>query len=392
MPDTHAPVAPSAAKQWLECPPSIRFGEKYGNPEQTSEAAEEGTLAHALAEDHLKKMLAGKKVTTPASFKKNPLYKPAMEEHVSVYTDVVMETLAEAKQTGDAMIKIEQKLDLTPWIKEGFGTSDAVIIADGTMHVLDLKYGKGIPVSAEENPQLKIYALGCINEFGVLYDIHDVVLHIIQPRLDSISEWTVSREVLEKWGEFIVKPQADKAYAGEGEFNPGEEQCRWCLGKNRCRAYQNYVLEACQMRFDDLDGHEREPNELTDAEIAEMLGKVDEIKRWASSVADYALEQALSGVTIPGYKLVEGTSRRKITNEGKAIDILRENGQTTEQICKLKGITDLESLVGKNTLKELLGDLIVKPEGKPTLVPESDDRKPLNSLKFNDLKENIQHE
>ena len=195
--------------------------------------------------------------------------------------------------------------------------------------------------------------------------------------------------MLEKWGEFIVKPQADKAYAGEGEFNPGEEQCRWCLGKNRCRAYQNYVLEACQMRFDDLDGHEREPNELTDAEIAEMLGKVDEIKRWASSVADYALEQALSGVTIPGYKLVEGTSRRKITNEGKAIDILRENGQTTEQICKLKGITDLESLVGKNTLKELLGDLIVKPEGKPTLVPEDDNRKPLNSLKFNEVKGEI---
>ena len=387
MPDQHSPVAPSSAKMWLECTKSVRFGEQYGNPAQTSEAAEEGTLAHALAEDHLKKILAGKRVTTPAGLKKNPLYKPAMEEHVSTYTDYVQEILTEVKQTGDAEIRIEQQLDLTPWIQEGFGTSDAVIIGDGTMHVIDLKYGKGIPVSAEENPQLKLYGLGCINEFGCLYDIHDVVLHIVQPRLDSISEWRVSREVLEKWGEFIVKPLAQKAYAGEGEFNPGEEQCRWCLGRNRCRAYNNYVLEACQMRFDDLDGHEREPNELTDTEIAELLGKVDEIKRWASSVADYALEQALSGVTIPGYKLVEGTSRRKITNEGKAIDILRENGQTTESICKLKGITDLESLVGKKTLQELLGDLIVKPEGKPTLAPESDKRQPLNSLKFNELKE-----
>ena len=386
MPDQHSPVAPSSSKMWIACTRSVQHGEKYGNPAQTSEAAEEGTLAHAIAEDHLKKILAGKKVTTPAGLKKNPLYKPAMEEHVKVYTDVVVETYTEARQAGDAMIKVEQKLDLTPWIKEGFGTSDAVIIADGTMHVLDLKYGKGIPVSAEENPQLKIYALGCLNEFGVLYDIHDVVLHIIQPRLDSISEWRVSREVLEKWGTFVLKPLADKAYAGEGEFNPGEEQCRWCLGKNRCRAYNNYVLEACQMRFDDLDGHEREPNELTDAEIAELLGKVDEIKRWASSVADYALDQALSGVNIPGYKLVEGTSRRKITNEGKAIDILRENGQTTEQICKLKGITDLEALMGKNTLKELLGDLIVKPEGKPTLVPMDDRREALNSLKFDVVK------
>lgn len=390
-PNAHAPVGASNAKQWLECPRSIRFSEKYGE-DKPSEAAEEGTLAHALAEDHLKKILAGKKVTTTQSFKKNPLYKPAMEEHVGIYIDTVVETYTEMQQAGDPTIMLEVQLDLTPWIPEGFGTADAVVIGDGRMHVFDLKYGKGVPVHAEENPQLKLYGLGCINEFGCLYDIKEVVLHIIQPRLDSISEWTVSREILEKWGIYVVKPTAKLAYEGKGEFNPGEDQCRWCRGKNRCRAYQNYLLTVCQMRFDDLDGHEREPNELTDEEIGVMLDKVDEIKRWCTSVADYALDQALRGVRIPGYKVVEGTSKRKIINEAKVIDILRENGQTTEQVCKLKGITDLESLVGKNTLKELIGEYIVKPQGNPTLVPESDKRKPLNSMNFEEVKENTSNE
>ena len=321
-PKGHAPVSPSAAERWLACTRSIRFGEQYADEEKPSEAAEEGTLAHAIAEHHLRKLLENKKILTPPSLKKNPLYKPAMEEHVRTYTDTVMDIYTGLQMAGqDPMIQVEQKLDLTPWIQEGFGSSDAVIIADGTMHVFDLKYGKGIPVSAEENPQLKLYALGCINEFGCLYEISEIVLHIIQPRLDNISEWNVSREILEKWGTYVVKPTAKLAYEGKGEFNPGEEQCRWCLGKDRCRARQNYLLTVCQMRFDDLDGHEREPNELTDEEIAVMIGKASEIAKWATGVKEYALDQALSGKVFPGYKLVEGTSRRKIVNEGKVIDI-----------------------------------------------------------------------
>ena len=386
-PIKHSPLGASNAHQWMLCTPSIREGEKYATEEEKpSEAAEEGTLAHALAEDHLKKALAGKKITTPATVRRNPLYRPAMEEHVAVYVDAVMGTMT-ALQNEDPSIFLEQKLDLSRWIPEGIGTADCVIIANGVLHVYDLKYGRGVPVYAEENDQLKLYGLGAINEFECLYEIREAVLHIVQPRLDSITEWTVSREVLEKWGEFIVKPTAQKAFAGEGEFNPGEDQCRWCKARNRCRAYNQYILDSCQLRFTDL-GEERLPNELSDKEIAAMLDMAGEIKAWCSKVVEYAQEQALNGVKFPGYKLVEGPSRRKITDEQKVIDILREQGYTTEQVCKLRGITDLEDLAGKKILGSLIGEYIVKPQGNPTLVPESDKRPEFTDIKFREVKDN----
>ena len=372
-PAKHSLLGASKAHQWLECPPSARAEEKYEEPPE-SEAAAEGTVAHALAEHHLSKMLEGKRITTPKVIRENPLYKPAMEEHVATYCDVVMETLTGMQAGGDPVVYLEQALDLTEWIPEGFGTADCVLIGDGTIHVFDFKYGKGVPVAAEENPQLKLYALGCIAEFGCLYDIKEAVLHIVQPRLDSITEWSVSREVLEKWGTFVVKPIAQKAFNGEGEFNPGESQCRWCRAKNRCRAYNEYLLSVCQMRFDDLDNY-RDPNELSNKEIADILKMGDEIKRWVSSVSDYALDQALNhSVHFPGYKLVEGRSNRKITDEAVVITLLDDKGYTTDKTCRLKGITDLEDLVGKKELQELIGTYIVKPQGKPVLVPETDKR------------------
>ena len=375
-PVKHSPVGASKAHQWLECPPSIKAEEKYGEPDTQSEAAAEGTLAHALAEDHLKKLLAGKRATTPKKIKDDPLYKHSMEEYVGVYCDTILETLTGMKQKGDPAIYLEQQVDYSKYAPEGYGTADCVILDDGTMHVFDLKFGKGVPVSAEENAQLKLYALGCIEEFGMLYDIQDVVLHIIQPRLDSISEWMVSREVLEKWGKYIVRPAAEKALKGEGDFNPGESQCRWCRAKNRCRAYNEYLLTVCQMRFDDLDS-EREPNELSDKEIAEILTKGEEIKRWVKKVSEYALDQAVSqGKVFPGFKLVEGKSNRKITDEAAVIRVLSENGFGTDKTCELKGITALEDLVGEAKFKELAGTYIEKPKGKPTLAPESDKRKP----------------
>ena len=387
-PVKHALLGASKAHQWLECPPSARFEEQFEVPPQ-SEAAAEGTLAHALAEDHLRKLLAGKKATTPKKIKADPLYRPAMEEHVLTYCDVVIETLTGMRDAGcDPIIYLEQSLDLNKWIPEGFGTADCIIIGDGTLHVFDFKYGKGVPVAAEENPQLKLYGLGALNEFDCLYEINEIVLHIIQPRLDSITEWNVSKDVLEKWGNFVVKPIANKAFKGEGEYNPGESQCRWCIGKNRCRAYNQWLLDECQLRFTDL-GEERAPNELSDQEIANILSVADEIKKWVSSVADYAKDQALNhGVTFPGWKLVEGVSRRKITDEQKVIDILRDRGYTTEQVCRLKGITDLEELTGKNTLQQMIGDYIVKPQGNPTLAPETDKRKPYGEVKFTEVKEN----
>ncbi len=372
-PIKHALMSASKAHQWLECSASVRMEERFEEQIQ-SEAAAEGTVAHALAEHHLTKMLQGKKATTPKAIREDPLYKPAMEEHVATYCDVVMETRTGMQANGNPAVYLEQYLDLSEWIPEGFGTADCVLIGDGTIHVFDFKYGKGVPVAAEENPQLKLYALGCLAEFGCLYDIKEAVLHIVQPRLDSITEWPVSREVLEKWGEFVVKPIAQKAYDGKGEFKPGEDQCRWCRAKNRCRAYNEYLLTVCQIRFDDLE-IERKPDELSDKEIADILRMGDEIKRWVGSVNDYALDQALNhDVHFPGYKLVEGRSNRKITDEPVVITILDDHGFTTDKTCRLKGITDLEDLVGKKNLQELIGDHIVKPQGKPVLVPESDKR------------------
>ena len=387
-PQNHALLGASKAHQWMACTPSARWEEKFEAP-APSEAAEEGTLAHALAEDHLMKILSGKKVTTPKKIKDNPLYKPAMEEHVATYCDVITEWIALMKEAkADPSVYLEQQLDLSRWVPEGFGTADCVVIADGILAIFDFKYGKGVPVNAEHNPQLMLYGLGALEEFSTLYDIQKILLYIVQPRLESITQWTVDRAELEAWGENVVKPRAEKAYKGEGEYNPGESQCRWCLCKNRCRAYNDYLLEVCKTRFDALDDHERDPNELSDKEIAELLKSVEEIKRWVGSVADYALDQALNhGVHFPGYKLVEGVSRRKITNEAKVVDILREQGYTTEQVCKLKGITELEDIAGKKMLSELIGEYIVKPQGKPTLVPEDDKRKPYSEIKFTEVKE-----
>lgn len=380
MPDKHAVLSASKAHQWLACPPSIRWSEQFEEPEQ-SEAAAEGTVAHALAEDAMRKILNGKRVTVPTKIRKDPLYKPAMVEHVAVYTDAICETLHSMREAGcDPIIYLEQALDLTPWVPDGFGTADCIVIGSGEIHVFDFKYGKGVPVSAEDNPQLKLYGLGAIHEFDMLYDIDNVVLHIIQPRLESITEWEISRKDLETWGAVTVIPTAKLAFAGEGEYNPGKDQCRWCVCKNVCRAYNTYMLDAAKARLN-ADGEERQPNELSPDEIAKLLGAVDEIKRWATQVNEYALEQALTGTKYPGFKLVEGISRRKITDEKAALDSLTVAGFLPIQTMKLKGLGDLEELVGKKKLSELIGDYIVKPEGKPTLVPESDKRKEYNEFK-----------
>ena len=388
MPDRHAVLSASKAHQWLKCPPSIRWEEQFPETQQ-SEAAAEGTLAHSLAEDHMRKTLDGKRLTVPTKIRGNPLFRPAMVEHVAVYCETIMETVHRMREEGaDPSVYLEQELDLSPWVPEGFGTADCVVIGNGELHVFDFKYGKGVPVDAEENPQLSLYGLGALNEFGMLYDIDLVTLHIIQPRLDSVTEWTIARDLLEQWGEEI-RPIAEMAFRGEGEYNPGIDQCRWCRCKNVCRAYNTWMLDSAKARLNE-DGAERQPNELSPEEISKLLGVVEEIKRWATRVAEYALDQALNeGVRYPGYKLVEGISRRKITDEQAAIDDLVVAGYLPIQIMKLKGIGDLEDLVGAKRLKELIGDYIDKPQGKPTLVPESDKRKEYNEFKiFDEVKEN----
>ena len=385
----HALLSPSKAHQWLACPPSVMWEQEFPDP-GSSEAAAEGTLAHAIAEDHLLKALAGKRQTTIKAHKENPLYQPAMQEHVATYVDVIMEL--RAGMPTDTTVAVETQLDLTRWAPECFGTADCVLIADGHMHVCDLKYGKGVPVSAVDNPQLRLYALGCLDEFGLLYDIDTVTTHIIQPRLDSISEETLTVEELLEWGRNVVRPAAKLAAEGLGEFNPGEDQCRWCRCKHRCRAYMEYVTRSAALRFDPVDEHERQANELSDEEIGELLTSVEELKKWASGVAEWALDQAVNhGAHFPGWKLVEGRSVRKIADETEAIGTLMHAGFTVPQIMKLRGLTELEALAGKARLENLLKDQIIKPAGKPTLAKESDKR-PALAVTANEVFTKIEEE
>lgn len=378
-PVQHALLGASKAHQWLNCPPSARWEQSFPEPENT-EAAAEGTLAHAIAEEHLRRLLAGKKVATSQKLKKDPLYRPVMEEYVDTYTTYVMELYNEARQhTPDALLLLEEKVDFSEWVPEGFGTSDVILIADGHMHIVDFKYGKGVPVDAVDNPQLRLYALGALNAFYMLYTIDDVTMHIVQPRLDSISSETMATEDLLTWGRVVVAPAAALAAEGKGEHKAGEH-CRWCRCKQVCRYFAEKQLEIAKLRFSEPEHEERAPDMLSPAEIAEILLNVDELTRWAKSVKDWALDQAVNhGVSFPGFKVVEGRANRIITDEAKAIDLLDGAGFTTDTVTELKGLGALEEIVGKKLLTQLLGDLIVKPAGKPVLAKESDKRPALNS-------------
>lgn len=377
-PVKHALLGASKAYQWLECPPSVVWEqgvEESGN----KEAAAEGTLAHAVAEEHLRRILAGKKVVTSAKLRKDPLYRPVMEDYVDEYTTYVMEVYNGAKlTTKDPLLLIEERVNYGKWAPGGFGTADCVLISDRMMHVFDLKYGKGIPVEAESNPQIRLYALGALDSYDMLYDIQSVTMHIVQPRRDSITFETLSVEELKKWAEEYVKPRAILAAEGKGEFKAGDH-CQWCKRRFTCQTLTDLRLQMAQYQFAD-DEHERMPNELSNKEIGEILLRVDDLTRWAKSIKDWALDQAVNhGAAFPGWKVVEGRANRVITNETEAIDRLDTAGFTTDSVTKLRGITELEEIVGKKKLADLLDGLLIKPQGKPVLAPESDKRPAISS-------------
>lgn len=373
----HALLSASSASRWLVCPPSARLEQNFEN--KTSEYAAEGTLAHELGELELRRNLEGMSTRKYNSeikkIQSNELFTKDMNDYVEIYVNTCMEKLAEAKsKTSDALFKIEQRLDFSEWVPEGFGTGDFVIIADGTMEICDLKYGKGVPVSAIDNKQMRLYALGAITEFGFLYDIQNVRMTIIQPRLDNISTDEVSADDLLKWAEEVLKPIAELAFKGEGEFCAGDH-CTFCRAKAVCKARAQKNLELTQYEFAD-------PNVLNKFDIADILAKADEFIKWAKDVQDFALEQALLGEQYPGFKVVEGRSNRRYTDTEKVAEILLANGYLEEDIYKpkeLQGISNMEKVVGKKKLVELVGDYIEKPQGKPVLVPESDKRPVFNS-------------
>lgn len=377
-PSKHALLGASSAHRWLACTPSARL--EQGFEDKPSEHAAEGTLAHAVAEARLAKLLIGKKPLTPAALRKRELYRPVMDEHADTYADYIMEHLTAAREaTPDAQILLEERIDYSEYVPEGYGTADTVIIADGDLHVFDYKYGKGVQVNAVDNPQIRLYALGAYLAYRDLYDIKRVTGHIIQPRLDSISRETLTAEELLAWAEGYVRPRAQMASAGEGIITPGEH-CRWCRFKNSCRAYATRQLEMAATMFQEPEHTERLPAELSPEETAEILTRVDELAKWAKSVKEHALDQAINhGVSYPGWKVVQGRSNRKISDPTVAVERLASAGHSIMDLMEPKSLTALEELIGKKALASLLDDLIVKPAGKPTLAPEDDKRPALNN-------------
>ena len=369
MAKKHALLGASSSARWLVCTPSARLEAMF--PDEQSSYAAEGTVAHDLAESILRHKLEGKKAP------KLDDYSTEMVEAVNRYVDICEEKVNEARaRSSDAEVMIEAKLDFSRWVPEGFGTGDMVIVADGILEVIDLKYGKGVPVSAIENTQMRLYALGAydVNEF--LYDVKTVRMTIVQPRLDSVSTDELPREELLDWGEDI-KPIAQRAFRGEGDCTPCD-YCNFCKARHTCRALADTCLTAFYKDGGKLN------QLLTDQEVSDILAMKDLITKWIKGVYDFAYEKALSGEKQwPGYKLVEGTSRRTITDPDAAAQTLLDNGYKEEDIFKpreLEGITNLQKVLGKKGVSEYLEAYIDKPEGKPTLVPDSDKRPAINTV------------
>lgn len=362
----HAVLSASGSKRWLSCPPSARLERKF--PDKAGEAAQEGTLAHALAEARIRHWLGeiseNGLTLRIDSIRHDALYSPEMGEYVSEYVDLCIEKINEAQ--GIALV--EERLDFSRWVKNGFGTGDMVIIGDGVLEIVDLKYGKGVPVSAEGNTQMQLYALGAIEQYGYIYDFDHVRMSIFQPRNGGLSTQLMSVAELLAWGESI-KPIAELAYEGKGEFKAGDH-CRFCRAAVQCKALADYNLEIAKLEFRDADL-------LTDGEVSFVLERVDGLVRYAEKIKTFALAEALKGHKWPGFKIVAGRSNRKITDAVKAVKLLRGAGYTDDVIYKpleLQTITDLEKTITKKKFGELLGSVVEKPPGKPTLVPEDDKR------------------
>lgn len=373
---SHAMLSASGANRWLNCTPSAKLELEHGE-NKTSTYAEEGTLAHELAELYIRKDVLCN--ITDEDFESalerimnNDLFNEEMLDVVPVYTDYCSDQFIEAQTANDlSIIEIEQKLDLSDYVPESFGTADCVIINDDLMEVIDLKYGKGVPVYAEWNKQLMLYGLGALRKYDMMYDIKEVRLSIVQPRINNISSWQISVDELQKWAEEELKPKAQLAYKGEGELCAGD-WCKFCSVRNRCRKLYEQQVEIAKYEF-------AEPTLLTDDEIADIIKRTPKLVEWANSVMDYAQDLAIRNKKQwPGFKLVEGISRRKWADEEKASNALfaRFPELTEDEIfnTKLKSITDIEKLVGKKQFNAVLSDLVVKPEGKPTLVPLEDKR------------------
>jgi hypothetical protein len=374
MPESkHALLSASSSHRWLNCNPSARLELEFADSE--SEAALEGTAAHALCEHKLRKTLKMRS--------KKPLSRfdcDEMDACTDGYVEFVMEAIEEAKRDcGDPLVLIEQKLDFSCYVPDGFGTGDCLIVADKRLHVIDFKYGQGVLVDAVENPQMMLYALGALRLFDSLYDIEHVSMTIYQPRRENISTWTIPISDLREWTENTLVPKAALAFKGEGDYIPGS-WCTFCRAAVKCRARAEAKLTLAQYEF-------ALPPLLTDAEIEDILAKVDDLVAWASDIKEYALQQAICGKEWNGLKLVEGRSNRKYIDDAIVAGVVENVGFDPYE-RKVLGVTAMQKLLGKTRFDELLSAYIEKPQGKPTLVPESDKR-PAMSTAAADFKENL---
>ncbi|KHF41475.1 DUF2800 domain-containing protein [Halalkalibacter okhensis] len=367
----HAVASASKSNLWLNCSPSIRLGEQFEG--ETSVFAREGTFMHELSEIHLsyflKQMTKDQLNKKLKQMKENEFYNVEIEQAVQSYVDIVIEKINEARaRSKDPLILIEERLDFSPWVPEGFGTGDVVIISDGILEVVDLKGGKGVKVSAE-NPQMRLYALGAIHGFGMLYNFETIRMTIVQPRLDNISTDEIKKDDLLEWAQSEVKPKAELAFAGLGSFVTGPH-CRWCKARAICRARADENMKLACLDF-------QSPPLLTDDEVVEVLHSLDELISWGKSVQDYALSMAMNeNKQWPGMKLVQGRGSRKYTDEEAVATALTAAGYDIDVIYKksLQTITTLEKELGKRTFNDLLGSFITKAPGKPKLAPEDDKR------------------
>lgn len=370
----HAVLSASGAHRWIRCTPAARLEESL--PEEKSEFADAGSLAHELASLKLEKKFAVLKPSAYknrlAAIKAKPLYQAEMEGMTDIYIDYIMSLVH--SYSIKPYLAIEQKVDYSHVAPEGFGTADCIIISGSTLHVIDFKYGKGVPVSAIENEQMMLYSLGAVARYSMIYDIVEIKMEIVQPRLDSISKWGLTAPELRAWAEQI-KPISAKAFMGVGDYSPGEKQCKFCSAKGICRARADNSLK--------LSGYGKSlPPVLNNEEIGKILQEALDLADWAKKLEAVAIKKILDNESIPGWKVVEGRSNRAIQNIDEAFGVLKNNGfaEAVLYIQKPATLTELEVLVGKKKLAELLSNYIFKPTGKPTIASETDPREPFKQL------------
>jgi len=359
--NNHATLSASGSYRWINCTPSARLEKEFVNSE--SEAAAEGTAAHALCEHKLRKALNIETERPVSKYDCNE-----MEIYTDEYVKFVFELLSQTKlKCKDPVVLIEQHLDFSNYVPEGFGTGDCLIVADGIMHVIDFKYGMGILVDAENNSQMMLYALGAIEIFNSLYDVSEISMTIYQPRRENVSTWTITVDELYKWAVTELKPKACLAYKGEGDYCPGE-WCTFCRAAVKCRARAEAKLKLAKFEF-------ALPPLLTDTEIEEILSSIDGLTKWANEILAYASDAAINhGKQWKGFKVVEGRSNRKYTDENAVAEAAKNAGYSDIYKQSLLTITEMESLLGKKRFNDILGALVVKPTGKPILVPITDKR------------------